>query len=130
RMLGWRGWSTWRYPALAVLHLAWLWLPAGLVLLGVSHLAPSVLAPSAVLHALTMGAMGSMMLAIMGRAAMVRRGTALGVSRSFSFAFLLVFLSPVLRLAMAGIDSEAHLDLLTRLTACCWMAGWALFLWD
>lgn len=130
RVVFWRSWSTWRYPALAVLHLAWLWLPAGLILLGISHLSSSALAPAAALHALTMGAMGSMMLAIMGRAAMVRRGPALDVSRSFGLGFLLVFLSTVPRLAMAGIDSEAYLDLLLRLAACCWMAGWAMFLWD
>src|SRR5690606_27946430 len=82
------------------------------------------------LHALTMGAMGSMMLAIMGRAAMARRGPVLTTSRSFGLAFLLVFLSAIPRLAMAGIDSEAHPDLLLRLAACCWMAGWAMFLWD
>lgn len=74
-------WKPWRYPALAFLHLAWLWLPLGLVLTGTS-LSTSIYPDAAgALHSLTMGAMGTMMFAIMGS------GGRLLMSHEFAFGF-------------------------------------------
>ncbi len=128
RMPGWRSGYAVRYLALLLLHLAWLWLPLGLVLAGAAQLPGAGLDPATALHAVTMGAMGSMMLAIMARAAMVRQGTRLRVSPVLGIAFALVQLSVLARLLMgwAGADPAP----LLRIAALAWMAGWALFLWD
>ncbi len=124
RMAGWRSFRTVRYPALLLLHLAWLWLPAGLALVGLVLLSPQTLTLPAALHALTMGAMGTMMLAIMSRAAMARQGDRLVLSPVLASAFALVWLSALIRIAAGSATAEAAL----RLAALFWIAGWALFL--
>ncbi len=124
RMAGWRSFRTVRYPALLLLHLAWLWLPAGLALVGLALLSPQTLTLPAALHALTMGAMGTMMLAIMSRAAMARQGDRLVLSPVLASAFALVWLSALIRIAAGSATAEAAL----RLAALFWVAGWALFL--
>ncbi|HKY94418.1 MAG TPA: NnrS family protein, partial [Kiloniellales bacterium] len=52
RLSLWRGWSTFGEPLVAILHLAYLWIPVGLALLGAAQLWPQVIAESAALHAL------------------------------------------------------------------------------
>ncbi|GEK67172.1 NnrS family protein [Paracoccus denitrificans] len=126
RMLAWRSWRCVRYPALLLLHLAWLWLPVGLILAGMAQLSAGGPGMATALHAMTMGAMGTMMLAIMGRAAMARKGGRLLVSRPLAVAFCLIHASALIRLRMCCGDPEA----LLHLAASIWMAGWALFLWD
>ena len=60
-------------PLLAVLHLGYLWLAVGLGLLGVSLLMDRVTEAMA-LHVLTIGAMGTMTLAVMMRATLGHTG--------------------------------------------------------
>ncbi|WP_313352953.1 NnrS family protein [Paracoccus sp. (in: a-proteobacteria)] len=129
RMLAWRSWHSHRYPALLLLHLAWLWLPIGLTLAGMAQFPPFGLDMATALHAITMGAMGTMMLAIMGRAAMIRAAGRLLVSRRLAAAFCLVYLSALIRLLMGWADAE-NLDAILRLAALLWMGGWAAFLLD
>ena len=74
RLAGWLRARPWHYPALLMLYLAWVWVPVGLALLGVALLRPDILLPGAALHALTMGAMGTTILAIAARPAMARVG--------------------------------------------------------
>ena len=126
---GGRSWRTGRYPALLLLHLAWLWLPLALILAGLAQTPWAGLDMATALHAVTMGAMGTMMLAIMGRAAMPRRGGRLAVSRPLALAFGLVSLATLLRLLMGCVAMAGPATLL-HLAASGWMAGWALFLWD
>ncbi|MTH35972.1 short-chain dehydrogenase [Paracoccus limosus] len=127
RMVAWRSWRAVGYPALLLLHLAWLWLPVGLVLAGAARLPGTGVAPATALHAITMGAMGSMMLAIMARAGMVRQGTRLLVSPALALGCGLVHLSVLPRLLMGWSGAD---PVLLRLAALIWMAGWALFLWQ
>ena len=127
RMAAWRSRLSGRYPALAMLHLAWLWLPCGLLLLGVALLRPDLLAASAVLHALTMGAMGSMILAITARAAMARRDGLLIAGPALVLAFALVWLSALPRV-FPGLVAPDWPDPL-RVSALLWMLGWAVFLY-
>lgn len=125
RMSGWRTFSTIRYPALLLLHLAWIWLPAGLVLLGLALLRPDMINVATALHGLTMGAMGTMMLAITARAAMLRRGDYLVLSPALAFAFALVWLSTPVRIA-AGLFPTQATDLMP-IAVLLWMVGWSLF---
>ncbi|MCV3735278.1 NnrS family protein (plasmid) [Rhizobium sp. TRM96647] len=126
RTAGWRSLRTLRYPALLLLHLAWLWLPAGLLLVGLALILPQALMPSAALHALTMGAMGTMMLAIMSRAAMVRQGDRLVLSPPLAAAFALVWLSAPIRIAAGSVAMEPLMPM--RLASLFWIVGWVLFL--
>src|SRR6476661_2900452 len=65
RWARWSGWRTFADPLVLILHVGYLWVPVGLVLLGFSlaELVPR----SAAIHSLTAGAMPTMMLAVMTR---------------------------------------------------------------
>jgi uncharacterized protein involved in response to NO len=73
RLARWRGALAIGEPSLLALHLGHGWLGLGLSLLGVAELWP-VLPPMAGLHALTTGAIGTTILAVMTRTALSRTG--------------------------------------------------------
>lgn len=126
RLAGWQRLRGCRDPALMMLHLAWAWLPVGLILLGSALLHPGAMAQVAALHALTMGAMGTMMIAIAGRAAMARRDGRLIAGRGLILAFALVWLAALLRV-LAPLAPAAWPDPITA-SAGIWMLGWAVYL--
>lgn len=128
RMLGWRCLQTRAYPALLLLHLAWIWLPVGLILIAAALLHPEWLPLHTALHALTMGAMGTMILAIAGRAAMARRAGKLIAGHGLATAFALVWLAACLRIASAAVPQGWPDPII--LSAGVWMLGWAVFLWS
>lgn len=109
---------------LAMLVIAWLWLPVGLALTGFGLLLPDVLVNlplATALHALTMGMMGGMILAVMARASMRRVPGALRAGTGHSAAFVLVMIATVLRLAPAGSPGALIVP------AALWCLGWAIF---
>ena len=67
RLLRWRGNATIAEPLLLILHVGYAWLVLGSALLGLSMLDADV-PRSAAIHALTAGAIGTMILAVMTRA--------------------------------------------------------------
>ena len=69
RLARWRGMATLAEPLVWILHLGYLWLASGLVLLGLSVGMPAHVLPSVGVHALTAGAIGVMTLAVMTRSA-------------------------------------------------------------
>lgn len=102
---------------LAVLVIAWCWMPPGLALVGAGLTGLAGLSLSTALHALTMGLMGSMILAVMARAWMRRVPGALRLGPALGAAFVLLQMATVLRLAGAGNPVPAAL---------CWSSGWAI----
>ncbi len=99
RLLRWRGWRTFAEPLVLVLHLGYFWLATALVLLGLSVLAPALVAQSAALHALTAGAAGVMTLAVMTRATRGHTGLALNADRLTIAIYALVNIGAGLRVA-------------------------------
>src|SRR5690606_37154958 len=73
RLVRWQGRQTLAEPLVWSLHLGFLWLPLGLLLLGLGVFLPSALPATAGLHALTAGAVGAMTLAVMTRATLGHR---------------------------------------------------------
>lgn len=126
RLVGWQTLSARAYPALLMLHLAWVWVPVGLMLLGLAMLRPDLMPQNAVLHALTMGAMGSMIMAIGGRAAMRRQDGMLIAGRCLGVAFALVWLAALLRVALPFVPLGWP-DPMTAVAGM-WMLGWSIFL--
>ncbi|WP_236016241.1 NnrS family protein [Brucella endophytica] len=122
RMARWQGLETVRYPALFMMHAAWASTPFGLLLVGFASIFPGEFPVSSALHALTMGAMGTMMLSFMLRPAMIRENDRLLVSRTMAGAYMLVCMSAFLRIG------GGWLAVLQPLSALCWMAGWGLFI--
>lgn len=129
RLLRWRGWMTAGEPLLWVLHLGYLWIPIGLALLGASALSP-VLSPdlpqTAGIHALTVGAVATMTLAVMSRATLGHSGRALHAGPGLTAAFSLVTLAAIARVA-AALWPASTLPLLYA-SALAWTGAFALFL--
>jgi uncharacterized protein involved in response to NO len=124
RLSRWRGLATLREPLLVVLHLGYGWLAFGLALLGLNGFF-GWLPPSAGMHALTVGAVGTMTLAVMTRASLGHSGRPRTAGAGTSAIYILVTLAALLRLAapLAG----AQVVLVTSLAGAAWTAAFALF---
>ena len=98
RLAGWCGLKTLREPIVWILHLAYLWLVAGLAFKAAGHF--GMMSEATAIHALTVGAVGSMTLAIMTRASLGHTGRHLVVSAPITLAYILISLSSAVRVAI------------------------------
>ncbi|MEN8181832.1 MAG: NnrS family protein [Myxococcota bacterium] len=126
RMKGWGLWHARRDPLLWSMHLAYLFLPTGLAALGVSVFSTS-LTRSTGLHALTVGAIGGMILAIMTRVALGHTGRPLRAPPGIPAAYALVLAAGLTRTA-APLLLPAWTGGLLVASGLLWMAGFAIFL--
>jgi uncharacterized protein involved in response to NO len=111
RLLGWQSVRTLRDPIVWVLHLAYAWLPIGLALKAL-HVGLGLSWAAQWLHALTMGAIATMIVAVVTRASLGHTGRALVVSRSTTLAYMLLAAGVLLRVfAPAFLDYEWTLGL-------------------
>ncbi|GGH48730.1 short-chain dehydrogenase [Frigidibacter albus] len=120
RLARWRGIRVWRSPLLAMLHLAFAFIPAGLAALGLAALGvwPAVTG----LHLLGIGGIGGMTLAVMIRASLGHTARELVAGRALTLGFACVALAALVRVAVpsgAGLWGAAGL----------WVVGFGLFLW-
>lgn len=107
RLARWKGLSTLAEPLLAILHLAYAWLPLGLGLLGLSHWLPAAVPQSLAIHALTAGAIGSITLAVMTRATLGHTGRPLTAGAGTTAIFAAITLAVLARLAAAALPAQA-----------------------
>jgi uncharacterized protein involved in response to NO len=119
-----------RIRLLAMLHLGFVWLGIALVLAGVSHAVRAVtgeaVLPLAPLHALTMGCLGSLMLAMVTRVSCGHSGRPLVADGLAWSLFLGLQVAVVLRLlASAGTAGSQSLLLATAAVWGAVMAVWA-----
>ena len=124
RLARWRGWQTTGEGLVTILHLGYFWVGAGLVLLGLSMLDVAV-TRTAALHVLTIGAMGTMILAVMTRAILGHTGRALHMGRGTLAVYALVTAALVLRVANEFAPSA---DMVWS-SALAWSAAFGLFVW-
>lgn len=101
RLVRWRGWPTWREPILAILHIAYAFVPTGFLLLGASVAWPALVPASAVTHTWTVGAIGTMTLAMMTRASLGHTGRALKASPATITLYAAMLIAAVARIAAA-----------------------------
>jgi uncharacterized protein involved in response to NO len=124
RLFRWKGWLVKQEPLLWILHLAYLWIPVGFLLLTLSHL--DLIPQSAGLHALGGGAITTMILAVASRAALGHTGHPLVSSPTLTTSYLLVSLATLFRVVAAtGVQT----GLLMPAASFCWAVGLALFLY-
>lgn len=123
RLARWRGGATLREPLLWILHLGYVWLPVGLALLGIAAWVPG-LATTAI-HALTVGAMGTMILAVMTRASLGHTGRELTAGYGTLAVYILVLVAAMARMVAPFLEAGymAALDL----AGGAWIAAFALF---
>lgn len=125
RLAGWRGWRAYADPIVWVLHVGYAWLPIGLALkaatlLGDAHWAMKWQ------HALTMGAFGTMILAVTTRAALGHTGRALRVSGFITAAYVFITVGTVLRV-FGGTWFPADYPLVLTASGAAWVLGYLLF---
>lgn len=124
RLVRWRGGLTRREPLVWSLHLGFVWVPIGLVLVGLGAFLPEV-PPAAGLHALTAGAMGGMTLAVMTRATLGHTGRPLTADGWTAAVYLLVATAAGLRV-VAAFATGAYLPLLWT-SGLTWSTAFAIF---
>jgi uncharacterized protein involved in response to NO len=124
RLSRWAGLSTWTEPLLFVLHAGYAWLVLGTALLGLSILGAGVPAASAI-HALTAGAVATMILAVMPRVTLGHTGRDLTANHATIVIFLLINTAAITRVC-ASWHPEAMMILLA-MSGVCWIAAFGLF---
>ena len=124
RLARWRGHRCWREPMVLILHVAYAWLPLGLALLALGDLGVPV-PPTAGVHALTAGAMASMILAVMSRMTLSLTARQTRAGAGTTLVYLLVTLGAVLRVgAPLGV---LDYTLAMRWAAILWAGGFLIF---
>lgn len=124
RLARWKGWKAAGDPLVLVLHVGYAWLPTGLALLAAFELGAS-LPQSAAVHALTAGAMGTMILAVMSRASLGHTGRELRAGPTTSVMYVLVTIGAALRVAasLGGVDYRMGMEV----AGLCWIGSFVLF---
>jgi len=125
RLLRWRGGATVAEPLLLILHIGYAWLVLGAALLGLSVLDSNV-PQSAAIHALTAGAIGTMILAVMTRVTRGHSGRALSADRGTVAIYLLVNIAAITRVVAAVGDAWATPLLIA--SAILWIGAFVLFI--
>jgi uncharacterized protein involved in response to NO len=125
RMAGWQALRTRRDPLVWSLHAGMAWVPAGLLLVALGDLGAPAPA-SAGLHALTAGAMGSMILAVVTRVGLGHTGRPLALPRGAAASYLLVHAGALARVGAALAWGPAPGTLLA-IGGVLWAAAFGLF---
>jgi len=127
RLLQWRSLATLRSPIVWVLHLGYAWLPIGLALKAVALLWGP--ASSAFwLHALTVGVLATMVLAVMTRAALGHTGRPLEVEPVVALGYLLLLTAGLLRVFGLGVLGLPYPTVIVS-SATCWTLSFGVFLY-
>jgi uncharacterized protein involved in response to NO len=125
RLSRWGGMRAVGDPLVLILHAGYAWIPIGLLLLGLS-IGGFDVPRSAAVHALTAGAMTTMVLAVMTRATLGHTGRALKASGRTVALYTFVTMAAVLRVtATLGLGSYA---LLLDISGSAWIVALILFL--
>ncbi|MCY7397581.1 MAG: NnrS family protein [Sphingomonas bacterium] len=125
RLARWSGVRAWRDPLVLVLHVGYAWVPVGLCLLGLSILGTAVPGSGAI-HALTAGAMGTMILAVMTRATLGHTGRELKADGATVMIYVLVTVGALGRVAAPLLPMDYMLAV--RLSGMAWGGAFLLFL--
>lgn len=126
RLARWAAHPVWRVPMLAILYAGYLWLSGGLILAGLAVVWPGVVAPTLALHALTAGAMGSLILGMITRVSRGHTGRSITADRMTVGLFVAVTLSALLRVVAPLFMPGAYVTLLT-LSAAAWVLAFGGF---
>jgi uncharacterized protein involved in response to NO len=100
RLFGWRGWAVRSAAMVFAMHVGYAWLVVALALAAAAALDLGV-APRAWIHAFTIGAVGTMMLALMPRVALRHTGRPLQAGPVLIAAYLAMSAAALLRLGVA-----------------------------
>jgi len=112
RLARWQGLKTGREPILWILHLAYAWIPIGLALKAAWLIAGSSWAVNW-MHALTLGGIATMILAVMSRVALGHTGRALVAPRPIVGAYVALQAAAMLRVFGPAVLPGLALELIS-----------------
>lgn len=124
RLYGWHHRTVWRVPLVWVLHAGYGWLVIGLALYALGGF---VTLPHHVpLHALSLGALGSITLGMMARVALGHTGRPLVAPKPVAVAFILVQAAALVRVFGVALWPDGY-SLLVQASGLLWTAAFAIF---
>ncbi|WP_252271258.1 NnrS family protein [Pseudomonas subflava] len=122
RLRLWYHADIWRVPLLWSLHLAYAWMALAALGMAAWHLG-LLQQPSLASHALAVGAMGGLILAMLARVSLGHTGRPLTPPRAMAWAFALLHGATLCRVLLAGISVYG-----LWLAAAGWCLAFAIFL--
>ncbi|GAB4353891.1 MAG: NnrS family protein [Oricola sp.] len=125
RLARWHGSHVRTEGLLAVLHIAYAFIPVGLLAMALSAFDPLLMPPSAAMHLLTIGAITMMTLAVMTRISLDYTGRPLHADRVILAIFIAMTLSLLARFAYALQPGYT----LLLASAALWIVTFLVFLW-
>ncbi len=126
RVGGWNPWATRNTPLVWILHLSYMWIPAGLALIALTQI--GMLPRSAGVHALAIGATGGLIIGMMTRTSLGHTGRMLAAGPIETAAYVFVQLAAVIRVLTVVVIPGAMLAGV-HAAATMWVLGFLLFLW-
>jgi uncharacterized protein involved in response to NO len=120
----WRPWKTRRVPLVWVLHLAYAWIPVHLLLRALGEL--GLVTPSLAVHALTVGAVGGLVIGMMTRTARGHTGRPLRADGWETACYVAVLLAAAVRVVVPLVQPAWTLPAV-QASAALWSAGFGLY---
>jgi len=124
RWLAWKPWRSRRNPLVWVLHLAYAWIPVHLMLRSAAALEWT--SASLAAHALTVGAIGGLVIGMMTRTARGHTARPLQADRWDVACYVLVLLAALLRVAVPLAAPQWLLEAILA-SGLLWSAGFGLY---
>lgn len=125
RMAGWRSWRVGPRPILWILHAACLWIPVGFALLACSAL--GLVSHSIAIHALTVGAIGGAIIAMVTRTALGHTGRML-VAGPFEMTSYWLMIAAALARVFGPIAFAGAADIWIDVAGSLWCAAFVVYL--
>ena len=120
----WQPWKTLRTPLVWVVHVAYLWIAVHLLLRSLAEM--GWITASVATHALTVGAIGGLIIGMMTRTALGHTGRLLKASRLDVACYLLVLASALVRVLVPLLAPGQLVNAVVG-SAALWSAGFALY---
>jgi uncharacterized protein involved in response to NO len=124
RLARWAGYRTAAEPLVLVLHIGYAFVPIGFLLLTLAIIAPGLVVVTGALHAWTVGAIGTMTLAVMTRASLGHTGQPLVASPSTQVIYAAIVVAAAARVVAAF---DVWRDAALTISATAWVLAFGSF---
>jgi uncharacterized protein involved in response to NO len=125
RIAGWHSWRVGPRPILWILHVAYAWIPIGFVLLALA--AAGALPHSLAIHALTIGAIGCAIIAMITRTALGHTGRPLIAGRAEIASYWLMITAAIIRV-FGPLFASGATAVWIDIAGLCWSAALIAYL--
>jgi len=124
RIWGWRSWRVGNRPILAILHIAYAWIPVGFALMALAAL--GFVAHTLAIHAFTVGAIGCAIMAMITRTARGHTGRKLVAGRFDIASYALLVLAALIRVLGPWLAPQ-WLTFWIEVSGACWVVAFAAY---